>query len=43
MRLSEAKNINMSLLSLGKVVNALALNVPNKHIPYREAKLTRLL
>jgi hypothetical protein len=37
----EASHINKSLLTLGRVINALALN--EKHIPYRDSKLTRLL
>jgi len=42
----EAKKINASLLALGSVVNALADASAKKgqvHIPYRNAKLTRLL
>ena len=43
----EAKKINASLLALGSVVNALADACSDKkgqhHIPYRNAKLTRLL
>lgn len=37
----EAMYINKSLLTLGRVINALACN--EKHIPYRDSKLTRLL
>eukprot|EP00042_Codosiga_hollandica_P058688 m.888681 g.888681 ORF g.888681 m.888681 type:complete len:1150 (+) comp59935_c0_seq1:54-3503(+) len=37
----ETAHINKSLLTLGRVINALALN--EKHIPYRDSKLTRLL
>jgi hypothetical protein len=37
----EASHINKSLLTLGRVINALACN--EKHIPYRDSKLTRLL
>jgi kinesin family protein 11 len=40
-RAAEAGLINKSLLTLGRVINALVDH--NAHIPYRESKLTRLL
>ncbi|KAF2110195.1 P-loop containing nucleoside triphosphate hydrolase protein [Lophiotrema nucula] len=40
-RAAEAGLINKSLLTLGRVINALVDRGP--HIPYRESKLTRLL
>ena len=40
-RAREAGLINQSLLTLGRVINALVERSP--HIPYRESKLTRLL
>lgn len=40
-RLKEGININMGLLALGNVVNALTEN--KAHIPYRDSKLTRML
>jgi hypothetical protein len=40
-RLKEGININMGLLALGNVVNALTEN--KQHIPYRDSKLTRML
>eukprot|EP00474_Spongospora_subterranea_P008795 CRZ09253.1 hypothetical protein [Spongospora subterranea] len=40
-RAKEAGNINRSLLTLGRVINALVQG--QRHIPYRESKLTRLL
>lgn len=40
-RQQEASKINKSLLTLGRVINA--LTETKQHIPYRESKLTRLL
>ncbi|KAG9256080.1 kinesin motor domain-containing protein [Emericellopsis atlantica] len=40
---AEAGLINKSLLTLGRVINALVDRNPRSHIPYRESKLTRLL
>eukprot|EP00039_Didymoeca_costata_P004849 m.76581 g.76581 ORF g.76581 m.76581 type:complete len:888 (+) comp12565_c0_seq2:258-2921(+) len=37
----ETAHINKSLLSLGRVIDALAAN--EKHIPYRDSKLTKLM
>ena len=37
----EAGLINKSLLTLGRVINALACN--EKHVPYRDSKLTRIM
>jgi kinesin family member 5 len=39
--LEEAKKINQSLSTLGKVISCIARN--SAHIPYRDSKLTRLL
>jgi len=45
--LKEGANINMSLMALGNVINALSESAASKgqkrHIPYRDSKLTRLL
>lgn len=41
MRLEEAKNINRSLTTLGMVITALSEG--RSHVPYRDAKLTRVL
>ena len=41
-RLDEAKTINKSLSTLGKVINALT-DGKSTHIPYRDSKLTRVL
>ena len=40
-RAKEGIKINYGLLALGNVINALSEN--QKHIPYRDSKLTRLL
>ncbi|KAK7018005.1 Kinesin-related protein 11 [Halocaridina rubra] len=40
-RAREAGSINMSLLTLGRVITSLIEKAP--HVPYRESKLTRLL
>lgn len=40
-RARETKSINLSLLTLGRVITALVEKAP--HVPYRESKLTRLL
>jgi hypothetical protein len=41
-RLKEGAKINLSLLMLGNVINA--LTIPGRtHVPYRDSKLTRLL
>ncbi|TRY60979.1 hypothetical protein TCAL_05689 [Tigriopus californicus] len=37
----ESKSINLSLSTLGKVIQALSVENPG-HVPYRESKLTRL-
>jgi kinesin family protein 5 len=39
--LKEAQHINKSLSALGNVINSLTTN--QKHVPYRDSKLTRLL
>ena len=39
---SESKSINLSLSTLGKVIQCLSSDKP-AHIPYRESKLTRIL
>lgn len=41
--LEEAKKINASLSTLGKVIHSLVKSTRNSHIPYRDSKLTRLL
>lgn len=40
--LTEAKNINKSLTTLGLVINALT-DGKSTHVPYRDSKLTRML
>ena len=39
----ERKNINQSLLTLGRVITLLKQNAPGQRVPYRDSKLTRLL
>ena len=41
--LLELKTINLSLTSLGKVIQCLAQGKKSTHIPYRDSKITRLL
>ncbi|KAJ9466428.1 Kinesin heavy chain [Diplonema papillatum] len=41
--LSEAKNINKSLLMLGRAIHAFGDKGPKAHVPLRDSKLTRLL
>ncbi|GIL83344.1 hypothetical protein Vretifemale_12169 [Volvox reticuliferus] len=41
LRQKEASNINVSLLTLGKVIRALGKR--GEHVPYRESNLTRIL
>jgi hypothetical protein len=43
LRLEEAKKINISVSSLGNVINALAVNTSMQHVPFRDSKLTRIL
>lgn len=40
--LEEAKMINLSLTTLGKVITSLT-DKKSTHVPYRESKLTRIL
>lgn len=42
MRAMELANINKSLLTLGRVIHAL-VDKSQKHVPYRDSKLTRIL
>ena len=39
---TESKSINLSLSTLGKVIQSLSTDKPG-HVPYRESKLTRIL
>ena len=41
--LKEAQKINLSLSSLGNVINALTEKKKAHHVPYRDSKLTRVL
>lgn len=42
-RLAEGIKINMSLTALGNVIEALVAARRDRHVPYRDSKLTRLL
>ncbi|CAH1104663.1 unnamed protein product [Psylliodes chrysocephalus] len=42
LRATELANINRSLLTLGRVIHAL-VDKSQKHVPYRDSKLTRIL
>ena len=42
-RLEEAKKINLSLLTLEKVINSLCDPSKRRHVPYRESSLTHIL
>jgi len=39
----ELRNINLSLTTLGKVIQILSSGSIQPHVPFRESKLTRLL
>ena len=39
----ELKNINLSLSSLGRVIQTLAQGVKTQHINFRDSKITRIL
>lgn len=41
-QLKEAQSINLSLMTLGRVISVLAKGGQPAHIPYRESKLTQL-
>lgn len=43
LRMEEAKKINLSVSNLGNVINALANNTNQGHVPFRDSKLTRIL
>ena len=42
-RLQEAKQINLSLTSLGIVIKTLTERKASAHVPYRDSKFTRIL
>ena len=42
-RMQEGININKGLLALGNVISALEKQAHNKHVPFRDSKITRLL
>lgn len=41
--LEEAKKINQSLSALGNCIHSLTETKKNKHVPYRDSKLTHVL
>lgn len=41
--MTELKNINLSLTTLGRVIYQLAKKGDPMHVPFRESKLTRIL
>lgn len=42
-QLKETQNINLSLTTLGKIINQIASNIPGAVVSYRESALTKIL